>query len=211
MSFLSNTPNLTHAAIISIDPLNPVSTSTILQYNPSELTRNLVPQTTVEEQDRSEPMRLKGPPIETIHLTARIDATDQLSNNNSLAVANGIYPQLSALEMLIYPKSAQVISNTALLAAGTLEILPALGPLIIFAWGINRILPVRIAEFSITEQSYDAKLNPILAEVSLSLRVLSYEDLSVTDPGYQMFLVHQILKESMATLNLLNSAATLSG
>ena len=38
--------------------------------------------------------------------------------------AMGIYPQLSALEMLIYPKSALVIANMVLLATGTIEIIP---------------------------------------------------------------------------------------
>lgn len=204
MSLLSSTPNLVRCAIISIDPYNPISTSIILQYNPSELTRHLTPQTNKTDENRSEPMRLKGPPIEMISLKAEIDATDQLNNGNSLTATYGIYPQLSALEMLIYPKSAQVITNTALLSAGTLEILPNIAPLTLFSWGVNRVLPVRVSEFSITEQAYDASLNPIRAEVSLTLRVLSYEDLSSSDPAYYIFLTNQVLKETLATLNTLN-------
>lgn len=208
MSYLSNTPSITHAAIISIDKFNPVASTTFLQYNPSELTRTLEPQTTTESQDRSEPLRLKGPPIETIRLKAEIDATNQLENNNYIAANLGIYPQLSALEMMIYPKSLQVIQNTALLNAGTLEVLPNIAPLTIFAWGVNRVVPVRITAFNITEEAYDAALNPIRAEVSLSLRVLSYADLSVSDLGYQIFMKHQLFKESMATLNQLNNVNT---
>jgi hypothetical protein len=210
MAVLSSASRLTRGAIVSIDPLNPLATTTIFQYNPSELTRSLEPQTTTESDNRSEPMRLKGPPIETITLKAEIDAADQLSNANPLAVNYGIYPQLSALEMLIYPKSAQVIENTLLLAAGTLEILPSVAPLTVFVWGTSRILPVRITSFSITEQAHDVNLNPIRADVSLSLRVLSYEDLSVTSPGYQIFLTHQIMKETLATLNMVNNVANLS-
>jgi len=49
-----------------------------------------------------------------------IDATDQLADGNPIAGTMGIYPQLAALEMLVYPKSALVIANTILLAAGTI-------------------------------------------------------------------------------------------
>jgi hypothetical protein len=208
MAVLSSTPNLVRCAITSVDQYNPTSTSIILQYNPSELTRSLKPQTSSTDENRSEPMRLKGPPIETISLKAEIDAADQLGNGNSLAATYGIYPQLSALETLIYPKSTQVITNTVLLEAGTLEILPSVAPMTLFTWGVNRVLPVRISEFSITEQAYDANLNPIRAEVSLVLRVLSYEDLSSTDPAYYIFLTNQTLKETMATLNSLNTTST---
>lgn len=208
MAVLSSTPNLVHCAIVSIDPYNPVASTTVLQYNPSELTRSLKPQTNATDENRSEPMRLKGPPIEMIQFKAEIDATDQLNNGNSLAKNYGIYPQLSALEMMIYPKSAQVMTNTTLLAAGTLEILPDIAPTTLFIWGANRVLPVRISDFNIIEQAYDANLNPIRAEVSLGLRVLSYDDLSSTDPNYYVFLNYQIMKETLATLNTLNGTST---
>jgi hypothetical protein len=201
---LSSAPRVTRGAIISIDPFNPLASNTIFQYNPSELTRSLAPQTTQEDQDRSEAMRLKGPPIETISLKAEIDAADQLNVTDTMTAVFGIYPQLSALEMLIYPKINQVIVNKSLLAAGTLEILPNRAPLTLFVWGVNRVLPIRINSFSITEQAYDANLNPIRAEISLELRVLSYEDLSMNDLGYYVFLRHQVLKETMAMLNKVN-------
>ncbi len=210
MTVLSTSPRLIRGAIVGIDPMNPLASATIFQYNPNELTRSLTPQTTDDDEDRSEPMRLKGPPIEIISLNAEIDATDQLASGNGLAVSYGLYPQLSALEMLVYPKSLQVITNTALLAAGTLEIIPTTAPLTLFVWGVQRVLPVRIQDFSITEDAFDANLNPIRAQVSLSLRVLSYEDLSASDPAYSLFLTNQILKETMATLNNLNNAANLS-
>ena len=79
----------------------------------------------------------------------------------------GIYPQLSALEMLVYPKTSLVIANTVLLALGTIEIIPPSAPLTIFVWGAKRAVPVKVAEFSITEEAYDAALNPIRAKVSL--------------------------------------------
>ena len=59
---------------------------------------------------------------------------------------------------------------------------------------------MRLTEFSITEELHDPSLNPIRAKVSLGLRVLSYNDLSITHPGYYVFLSHQIVKETMAKI-----------
>ena len=67
------------------------------------------------------------------------------------------------------------------------------------------MLPVRISSFSITEEAFDTALNPMRAKVDLSLQVLSYYDLKITNPGYSIFLAHQIAKEVMATSNVLNS------
>jgi hypothetical protein len=156
-------------------------------------------------------MRLRGAPIENIKLDAEIDATDQLEQGQGLATTTGIYPQLSALEMLIYPKSALVIANTVLLALGTLEVIPPTGPLVLFVWGLKRVLPVRLTEFSITEEAHDVNLNPIRARVSLGLRVLSYNDLSLLNPGYYIFLTHQIVKETMATIGSVNNLGAVFG
>jgi len=111
----------------------------------------------------------------------------------------GIYPQLSALEMLIYPKSSNVIANEALLKQGTIEIVPPEAPLTLFVWGPSRVLPVQIKSFSITEEVHDTRLNPLQAKVSLSMRVLSYNDLPSDHAGHKIFLAHQVAKEVMAT------------
>jgi hypothetical protein len=143
--------------------------------------------------------------VETIKLDAEIDATDQLEQGDGVAGDIGIYPQLSALEMLIYPKSALVVANSVLLGLGTLEIVPPQGPLILFVWGLKRVMPVRLTEFSITEEVFDPKLNPLQAKVSLGMQVLSYNDLSLTHPGYHIFLTHQIVKETMATIGSISN------
>jgi hypothetical protein len=67
------------------------------------------------------------------------------------------------------------------------------------------VLPVRLTEFSITEEAYDVNLNPIRAKVGLGLRVLSYSDLPLTHPGYGIFLVHQVVKEAMAVVGSANN------
>jgi hypothetical protein len=189
-------------AIVGLDPLNPVAAVIPFQYNPETLQRTLAPQTAGggEGEDRSEVLRLKGPPAETIMVDIELDAADKLAVGDPVAQQHGIYPELSALEMLVYPKSALTIVNTVLLAVGTIEVLPPPAPLTVFVWGPTRAVPVKIAEFSITEEAHDASLNPIRAKVSLGLRVLSTNDLPLTNPGYGLFLAHQIAKEALATV-----------
>ena len=209
---LTSTPRLMKGAIVGIDPLNPLASVVLFQYNPDTLTRTLEAQTGGGgESDRSEALRLKGPPVETIKLDVEIDATDQLERGDPLAATLGIYPQLSALEMLVYPKSLLVIANTVLLAAGTIEIIPPEAPLTLFIWGPKRIVPVRITEFTITEEAHDAALNPIRARVGLGLRVLSYADLPLGHPGYGVFLAHQVVKEAMAMVGSVMNVAGAAG
>ncbi len=200
MTTFPGSPNLTKGAIIGLDPFNPIASVIVFQYNPSTLTRTLTPQMSGEGGNRGEVVRLAGPPAETIKLDVEIDATDQLEEADGVATSMGIYPQLSALEMLIYPKSSVVIANTVMLAVGTIETIPVEAPLTLFIWGAKRILPVRLSEFTITEDAHDVNLNPIRAKVSLGLKVLSYNDFPITNPGYGVFLAHQIVKEAMAVV-----------
>jgi hypothetical protein len=206
-----NTPRVLKGALVGFDPLRPIPKVIVFQYNPDTLTRTLKPRSAGGEGARSEAQRLAGAPEETIKVDVEIDATDQLEKVDGVATALGIYPQLSALETLVYPPSSLVITNTALLAAGTIEIVPPTAPLTLFIWGVQRILPVRITEFSITEEAHDPALNPIRAKAGLGLRVLSYNDLSVTDPAYYMFLAHQVVKEAMGVVGSVSSLAAVAG
>jgi hypothetical protein len=211
MSTFPRSPRVLKGAIVGVDMFNPLASVVIFQYNPDTMTRTLQAQASGDGGARSEAMRLKGAPVETIKLDVEIDATDQLEKGDGLTESTGIYPQLSSLEMLLYPKSALVIANTVLLALGTLEIVPPMGPFTLLIWGLKRVLPVRLTEFSITEEAYDTGLNPIRAKVSLGLRVLSYNDLSITDPGYYIFLAHQVAKEVMATIGSVGNIGSVAG
>jgi hypothetical protein len=218
MTTFPRAPRVLKGAIVGLDPLNPLASIIIFQYNPDTMRRTLQAQAAgtrsgagaagaAASADRSEALRLRGAPVESITLDVEIDATDQLANGNPLATTLGIYPQLSALEMLLYPKSALVIANTALALAGTIELIPPEAPLTLFIWGPKRVLPVRLTTFGIAEEAYDVNLNPIRAKVSLGLRVLSYSDFSVTHPGYYLFLAHQVVKEVMATVGSVGNVA----
>lgn len=212
MNTFPGSPRVLKGAIVGFDLFNPLASVIMFQYNPDTLTRRLEAQTMGGEGgDRSEALRLKGAPIENITLEVEIDATDQLEKAEGTAVRMGIYPQLSALEMLIYPRSPLVIANTMMLAFGTIEVVPPVAPFTLFIWGPKRVLPVRLTDFSITEEAYDVHLNPIRAKVSLGLRVLSYNDFSITHPGYSLFLAHQIVKETMATIGSVNDPTAVAG
>lgn len=200
MSSVSTSPRVQKGALVAITPAAPRPTLISFQYNAESLSRTLEPQTAGEGGARSEATRISGAPVETIKLDVEIDATDQLERGDGTAVSMGIHPQLAALSTLLYPPSATVIANTALLAVGTIEIIPPTGPLTFFVWGRNRVLPVRLTEFSITEEAHNVNLNPIRAKVSLGLRVLSYNDLPVMHPGYALFLAQQVMKERMARM-----------
>lgn len=205
MSTFPNSPLLLKGGIVLIDPTTGAIQRIIsLQYNPDTLTRTLQAQTVeLGNKDRTEALRLKGPAVETFKLDAEIDATDQLEfpNQNPNAAQYGIFPQLAALETIIYPTMAQLLNSNALAQQGTLEIAPMEAPLSLFIWSRNRVVPVRITEFSITEEAFDASLNPIRAKVSLSMRVLSIDDLGYDEKGGNLFLVYQQQKEQLASLN----------
>jgi hypothetical protein len=211
MTTFPGSPRVLKGALVSVDPLVPIPNVIIFQYNPDTLTRTLKPRTAGGGAARAEAQLLTGPPEETIKVDVEIDATDQLEQNDGIAGTLGIYPQISALEMLSYPKSALAIANTVLLATGVIEIAPPSAPLTLFIWGPQRILPVLVTDCSITEDAYDQSLNPIRAKVGLGLRVLSYSDLSITNPGYYIFLAHQIIKETMSVLNLANDVTAVLG
>lgn len=211
MTTFPNSPRVLKGAVVGFDPLIPIPRVIVFQYNPDTLTRSLKPRAPGGEGARSEAMRLTGAPEETIKVDVEIDATDQLENSEPIATTMGIYPQLSALETLVYPKSAVVIANTVLLGLGTIEIVPPNAPLTLFIWGVKRILPVRINEFSITEEAHDPALNPVRAKVSLGLRVLSYNDLSLTDPSYYVFLAHQVVKEAMGVVGSVGNLSAVAG
>jgi hypothetical protein len=204
-------PRLLKGALVGVDLLRPIPSVIAFQYNPETLTRSLKARAMGGEGAKSEAMRLTGAPEETIKLDVEIDATDKLAEADGLATGNGIYPQLSALEMLIYPGSGLVIANSALLALGTIEVIPPVAQFTLFIWGPKRVLPVRLTDFSITEEAHDVNLNPIRAKVSLGLRVLSYNDLPLTHPGYALFLAHQVTKEVMATIGSINDLSAVAG
>jgi hypothetical protein len=201
MSTFPNSPKLVKGGLVLIDPNTSAVIRTIaLQYNPDTLTRSLQIKALAEGGDRSDVMRLTGPPVETIKIDVEIDATDQLEfpDQNPNATELGIFPQLAALETIAYPANSQIQANNRLANSGTLEIIPMESPLTLFIWSKNRVLPVRLTDFSITEEAFDPALNPIRAKVSLGMRVLSVNDLPFDHKGSSLFMSYHQQKEALA-------------
>lgn len=195
-------PKLLKGGLVLVDAETAKVLSVIsLQYNSDSLTRTLQVQTTGGQAgDRIEPVRFKGPAVETFKLEADIDATDQLEfpDQNPNAGQFGIAPQLALLESLVQPAAAQLSAVDREASSGTLEIAPMLAPLAMFVWGKNRIVPVKVTDFSITEEAFDPSLNPIRAKVSLGLRVMSTDDLGFSSRGGSLFMAYLQSKEQLA-------------
>jgi hypothetical protein len=196
-------PRLVRGGIVTMDPDTSAIQSVIaLQYNPDSLSRSLQIQAVPGGQDgiRVDALRLRGPAIETIKIEAEMDATDQLEfpTKFPLAVQFGLQPQLAQLEMLVNPTVETLLSDDNMANAGTLEIIPLEQPLTLFVWSKSRVVPVRLTDFSITEEAFDTSLNPIRAKVSLGMRVLNVDDLGFDNPGGRMFLTYLTNKENLA-------------
>lgn len=204
MSTFPNSPKLLKGGLVVLTPDGSRARRVIsLQYNPDSLSRSYQVQGVGGEGggERAQPFRLKGAAIESIKLDAEIDATDYLEfpGNNPVSTEFGIAPQLAVLEALVNPSTAELLAVDAEARGGTLEILPPESPLVLFVWSRSRVAPVRVTDFSITEEAFDPSLNPIRAKVSLGLRVLTVDDLGYSHRGGTLFLSYLRTREALAT------------
>jgi hypothetical protein len=181
----------------------------VFQFNPDRMTRTpkLVrppaPDTGAGHKNTSEQ---PGKPGETIGFTLKVDASDQLASSNPIAAASGILPTLSALELLMMPKSALTIDLFGL-SGGSAPAThpPDKLPTVLFFWGPFRILPVHITTLVINEMLYDTLLNPVRAEVTVSLEALTPDQIgddTISNGAYDYTLG---VKQVMAALNLANA------
>jgi hypothetical protein len=134
---------------------------------------------------------------ETLSFDLRLDATDALDAGDPVATRLGIAPVLSTLELMTYPKGAGVLGEAigSLLGAKKgYQFTPSENPpLVLFLWGIQRVLPVNIDSMTITETAFDRLLNPIRATVAVSLTVIEGRN-----PAFRFT---QAAKETMSVIN----------
>lgn len=193
-------PRLLKGAIVLLDAVTSAVKMIIpLQYNPETITRSLKPQRLGEGTSQSDALRLTGPPEETYSLDAELDATDMLEVGDHQTLENGLQSALAILEKIVYPESSKLIANNAMADSGMLEIIPVEGPLVLFIWSKNRVIPVQLSDINITEEAFDANLNPIRAKVSLSMRVLTVNDLGFEHKGGNLYLAYHKQKERLAS------------
>jgi hypothetical protein len=103
------------------------------------------------------------------------------------------------LEMLVNPTVETLLADNNMANAGTLEIIPLEQALTLFVWSKSRVVPVRLTDFSITEEAFDPKLNPIRAKVSLGMRVLNVDDIGFSTPGGHIFMAYLTNKQLLAS------------
>jgi hypothetical protein len=188
------------------------------QFNPESMRRTLAhraPPAPAEAKvgtAKEDVLRVAGPPLETINLTVDMHAADQLEDIddalNAVAAQHGLHPALATLELLMYPPTlnAQKIEQQA--AQGTVQVSPADLPLVLLIWGKSRVVPVKLTSFSVSEDAFDTRLNPISAKVELGMQVLTYMEFTDSSIGRDAFLAYQKAKESLAAESQSGSALT---
>jgi hypothetical protein len=180
----------------------------VFQFNPNTVTRTpTIPQPPRPSDGSGTTNAQQQPaqPGETMSFNLRIDATDFLAESNPIAAASGILPTLSALELLMVPKSSLSIDLTSLAGGGSGAHThpPDSLPTVLFFWGPFRIVPITITSLTINETQYNTALIPIRAEVTVNLQVLTptqmAQDSTLAQGAYKYT---QGVKEVMAALNL---------
>jgi hypothetical protein len=133
---------------------------------------------------------------ESLSMDIRLDATDALERGDPVAGKLGVLPALSALEMMMIPRSRSVFAGILGLSAdfgfGDRQSTPVL----IFVWGRHRVYPVRLTELSINEQEYNPSLCPTRVTATVSMQVL--------EGANPFFLFTETQRELLAALNLVN-------
>lgn len=156
------------------------------QFNPENLTRYIHIPTYTRGSRTMETWQSGEVPYETISITAHFSASDQLNNGNQIALSYGVGPLLAALEIMAHPvkretttsqqdadKVAEKMQKNKDAKKATQRTPREEYRPLLFVWGSNRILPVYISSLNIVEQQFDAKLNPIQAEATIELSVVT--------------------------------------
>lgn len=181
----------------------------IFQFNPDTLTRTVQAPPRPTSGKDAETYQAGEPSVEKISLKASFSAADDLGQNKELARKFGVGMRLAALEKMVHSAGplSEAIGKTLVKITGAKprQTIPReIYPRILFIWGKYRVLPVIIESMSITEQQYDLALNPVLAEVSISLAVQEIDKLSDDTVGRGALLYSQSRKDEQAIANLRN-------
>lgn len=207
----------------------------VFQYNPETITHtwSSAPAAANAGQD---PLAVTGVPGEQFSFTLSLDSDNTIADGNAnpvgavLAEASGVYPRLAALEMLQYPSGAfsggllGTVSAAADAAAAAASGSSAQAqtvpqsdvPTVLFVWGPQRIVPVRVTALTITEKLYDGLLNPTHADVQITLKVLTPQELAAVQGimgklSKIAYAYSQGLRQAQAVANLGENAASIIG
>ncbi|MFN0140319.1 MAG: hypothetical protein ACKVQW_09560 [Pyrinomonadaceae bacterium] len=194
------------------DFMGPIPNVVIFQFNPETLTRTVqIPPRPTSGTSR-ETSQAGEPAVEKISLTAKFSAADEMGENKALARLFGVGTRLAALEKMVYPSNdllAAIGAALGLVGGGDSDprqVIPRENyPRILFIWGVYRVLPVVLESMSITEQQYDFLLNPVQAEVSLSMSVNAIDKCSDDEVAKGALTYSNMAKDAQAMANLANT------
>ncbi len=197
-------------------PGTPPRSLIIFQFNPDAMRRTLAhravpaPAAGNSGAAREDVLRVAGPPVETITLTVDMHAADQLAepDTNLVVATDGLHPALATLELLMYPPTLNALAIEQQAAAGQVQISPADLPLVLLIWGRSRVVPVKLTSFSVSEEAFDSRLNPIAARVELGMQVLTYMEFNDSSIGRDAFIAYQKNKEQLAARSIPGNALT---
>lgn len=236
----SRSPKLIKGALIEFSErfLGPIPNVIVFQYNPETMSRTLEvwqpPSSPGQSADTASTAQPQDPP-ETFSLDLELDATDalELPNSHPVAVNFGVADRIAAMEMLLYPQEDSLlggllgsVTGSLSVGGGSLSLASALGgaapvprgsvPVVLFAFGAGRIIPVRLTSFSVEEQAYSPTLFPIRAKVSIGLKVLTRKDFCSTDKLSEKLAVlayeyTRKQKQVLAASNIANSVESILG
>ena len=196
--------------------IGPIPNVVIFQFNPESLSRALQVPARPTGATQRETTQAGEKTFEKITLKAQFSAANMLDEDKALARLFGIGPQLAALEKMVLPSSkiAGLIGAAIDAIAGAVAppsppaqpIPREKYPRILFIWGLTRVLPVTIDSMTIAEQEYDFLLNPVRAEVDITLSVIAIDQCSDDVLAKGALMYSTIAKEAMAMANLANTA-----
>lgn len=204
MSTLPSVPYLKKGALIQGTQVVP------FQYVPETLSRSLNANV-FEEGGPTGLHRVKGPPQETITLDILLDATDQLERGKGLLSGLGIYPSLAALELMLYPNAAMVLTNAALSAIGLIPLMTSKQLFTLLVWGAMRIVPVQVDSMTINEEQFDSALTPLRAHIKVTLRVLTYADMGLMSLGGMLSYAGHVEKTVLSAMGSSGMVKSLAG
>lgn len=195
------------------DFMGPIPNVVIFQFNPETLTRTVqIPQRPASATAR-ETTQAGEPAVEKITLKASFSAADEFGENKILARLFGVGTRLAALEKMVYPANELLAAIGAALGLGggagepgRRSIPRQKMPRILFIWGPYKILPVVLESMSITEQQYDFLLNPVQAEVSITMAVNAIDKCTSDPVGEGALKYSNMAKDAQAMANLANTA-----
>jgi Contractile injection system tube protein len=208
MSEFPGRPTVQKGALIVYESQAPgaqPSSQIVFQYNPETLRRSFATRSPQRDASKSSAARedvlsVPGPPVETITLSVELDAVDQLEDaqHSEEVDSSGLFGALAALELLLYPTTAQVSQIEQQAEAGAVQVHPGDTPLVVLAWGASRVVPVQITSLNVSEELFDPALNPVRAKVDLGLKVLTYMEFTRASVGRDTFIAHQKHLEEVA-------------